>query len=101
MSETNSFMDDQVRHVVRLFDKDDGADDRHGIVLSPPQSVLVYWALREFVQRAGGSVRSQVVNRDYPEALRGHARVVEWCHRLQKELVEHAHAHGVEVSVCR
>lgn len=101
MSETNSFMDDQVQHVVRLFDTDDDATAGHGVVLSPQQAVLLYWALREFVQRAGGSVRSQVVNREYPKTLRGHANVVEWCHRLQAELVEHARTHGVEVSVCR
>lgn len=101
MSETNSFMDDQVRHVVRLFGQDTGDDDRFGIVLTPAQSVLVYWALFRMVQHVGGSVRSQVVNHDYPDVLRGHAKVAEWCHRMQKELVDHARSHGVEVSVCR
>ena len=101
MSETNSFMDDQVRHVVRLFGQDEGAADRKAIVLTPSQAVLVYWALREFVMRAGGSVRSQVVNHDYPQTLRDHARVVDWCHRLQVELVEYAREHELEVGGCR
>lgn len=101
MSETNSYMDENVRHAIWMFGQDEEGLGRHNITVCPSGAALLYWALRELVMRTGGSVRSLVVNRDYPAALQGHAAVVEWCHNLQAELVEFVRENGKEVGRCR
>lgn len=99
MSETNSFMDHNVRHVVRLFSEANGGDELD-VRLTPAQAVLVYWALYMFSNAIGGSVRSLIVNSDYPDRLRGHANLVCWVNALRAGLVNYAHKNKVEVSVC-
>lgn len=99
MSETNSFMNDNIRHVARLFDNDMG-DSELEIRLTPAQAVLIYWALYQVSNAIGGSVRSLIVNSEYPEALRSHAELSDWVADLRSRLVKHAHTHRVEVSVC-
>ena len=99
MSETNSFMDGNVRHVVWLFRQADGSAEKYSLTLSPSTAALVYWALREFAHRTSGSVRSLVVNQDYPAALEGHAEVVAWCQGVQNELAAYVSSNDREV--CR
>jgi len=94
-------MDDQVRHVAWLFGQAEGSAERHKLTLSPSTAALVYWALREFVHRTSGSVRSLIVNGDYPAALEGHAEVVAWCQGVQKELAAYVSNNDREVSRCR
>ena len=101
MSETNSYMDENVRHVVWLFGQADPPAETFSIRLTPSTAAIVYWALREFVHRTGGSVRSLVVNQDYPAALHGHAEVVAWCKGLQKELAAYVSSKDMEVGRCR